>query len=193
MKAYMGWDGEIGSEEGALLIFVHSIKEAKKIGGPIIRGWFDGEFIDTRIKWLKDKPHLFKDNADPAKLKADIAHVVESPRSCIRCELWGLPINEDGICEECESSEAEDWRHDLKTITIRGWLKKATKMGATHLFVCVDVLDYDDNYPIFVMPEQNVRKVAEETDIGFQRIMEVYSLALDTEKQLTEKRAFHWD
>lgn len=105
MKAYMGFHGYFGPEEGALLIFAHSVKEAKKIGRPIIMDWFDAEFIDARVRWLRDCPHLFDSDADQEKLLADIAHVVESPKTCKRCEQWGNPIGEDGICEECKKRE----------------------------------------------------------------------------------------
>ena len=76
---------------------------------------------------------------------------------------------------------------------IRAWLADAERLGATHLIVVDDTFDHDD-YPVYVMPDQDVREVAKQYDnVNMQRIMEVYSLALDKDMQIDEHRAFHWD
>ncbi len=76
---------------------------------------------------------------------------------------------------------------------IRDWLAYAERIGATHLIVVDDTFPHDD-YPVYVMPDQDVREVAKQYDnVNMQRIMEVYSLALDKDMQLNEHRAFHWD
>ncbi len=75
---------------------------------------------------------------------------------------------------------------------IRLWLDEALKLGATHLIVVVN--KYWDDFPVYVMPGEDTREVAARYDgIDRQRIMEVYSLAMDLEAQLDEFRAFHWD
>ena len=76
---------------------------------------------------------------------------------------------------------------------IRGWLAHGKAQGATHVVVVCDTFDHDD-YPVFVMPGENVRKRTEEYNSkNMQRVMEVYSLALDIESQLGKHRAFHYD
>jgi len=63
----------------------------------------------------------------------------------------------------------------------------------THMIVVCDTFSWED-YPVFVTRDQDVREVeAEYDDVNMQRIMEVYSLSMDIEKQLAEKRAFHYD
>lgn len=77
---------------------------------------------------------------------------------------------------------------------IRGWLKDAKKKGATHLLVVCDGFDHED-YPVFIMPGQNAKAVAEKeySGVDMQHVMECYSLAGDIEAQLNEHRAFHWE
>lgn len=75
---------------------------------------------------------------------------------------------------------------------IRLWLDEGQRLGATHLIVVVSI-SWDD-IPVYVMPGENTREVAARFDgIDRQRIMEVYSLAMDLEAQLDEFRAFHWE
>ena len=76
---------------------------------------------------------------------------------------------------------------------IREWLKQGKKEKATHLIVVVDTFSYED-YPVFVKKKEDVNEVFNKYDKkGMQRVMEVYSYALDLEAQLAEKRAFHFD
>ena len=102
MKTYMAYAGE--SEAGAVLVFAHNIKEAKRIGFPAVSSWCpDAEYIDMRVSWLKDCNWLFE-QADKAKLDAGIPHVIEDPISCKDCEKWGMKLNEDGVCESCATN-----------------------------------------------------------------------------------------
>jgi hypothetical protein len=72
---------------------------------------------------------------------------------------------------------------------IRTWLKAALKKGATHVIVVCDTFDHED-YPVEVVSGQDVRKVyAEHNGPNMQRVMEVYNLSMDIEKQLLEHRA----
>ncbi|MEW6261505.1 MAG: hypothetical protein AB1641_00380 [Thermodesulfobacteriota bacterium] len=76
---------------------------------------------------------------------------------------------------------------------IEGWLAQAKEMGASHVIVVYDAFDYHD-YPVYVMPGQDVREKFKELDgVNMQRVMEVYSLKLPVEEQLSEHRAFHFD
>jgi hypothetical protein len=76
---------------------------------------------------------------------------------------------------------------------IRGWWAQGKREGATHLIIVCDTYDHDD-YPVFVKPGQDVRKVADEYNgKNMQRVMEVYSYNHDRDAQLAEHRAFHYD
>ena len=76
---------------------------------------------------------------------------------------------------------------------IRGWLKEGIKQGATHVVVVCDTFDYED-YPVYVMSGEDVRKEAGKytEKENMHRIMEIYDLSLDIEKQLNEDRAFNY-
>ncbi len=72
---------------------------------------------------------------------------------------------------------------------IRGWIKRGQEQNATHLIVVCDTFEHDD-YPVFVSDKENVREVYEEyNNKNTQRVMEVYNLKQDIEKQLNEIRA----
>lgn len=74
---------------------------------------------------------------------------------------------------------------------IRTWFKEGVAKGATHVVVVCDTFDYED-YPIFVMPADDVVKTASEHDgPNMQKVMEVYDLGMDMEAQLDEKQALH--
>jgi hypothetical protein len=66
---------------------------------------------------------------------------------------------------------------------------RAEEMRASHMVIAMDSFDYSD-YPIYVMPGQDPRKVARE-DGG--RVMECYKLPLGWEVQSKEYRANHWE
>ena len=71
---------------------------------------------------------------------------------------------------------------------IRAWLGQAKMRGVSHMVVMCDTYDHSD-YPIYT---NDPHKTAYEAG-SMQRLMEVYSLALDIEGQLNERRAFHWE
>jgi hypothetical protein len=67
---------------------------------------------------------------------------------------------------------------------IRIWFKEGTFRGATHLIVVCDTYDWED-YPVYAMPEQDAREEASKYDgHNMQKIMEVYNLSQDMEKQI---------
>lgn len=75
---------------------------------------------------------------------------------------------------------------------IREWLARGKKENATHVIVVCDSFDYDD-YPVMVKKGQDAFAIAKEYDEkNMQRVMEVYNLSMDIEKQLNEHRAFHY-
>ncbi len=74
---------------------------------------------------------------------------------------------------------------------IRDWLHEGRQKGATHVIVVCDTFDSGD-YPVFVMPGEDVAERAVEFDgQNMQKVMEVYDLSLDVEMQLREERAYH--
>ena len=98
LKAYMGHSRAGGSREGACLVFAHNTKEARKLAYPVLMSWFDSngsdDWIDTAAHVLKDCEFLFKE-ANQEKLIAGIAHVIESPKTCIVCEMWGEEVTKE--------------------------------------------------------------------------------------------------
>lgn len=103
MKAYMGYDRHNGPLEGAVLIFAHSYREAKRVGARVVQDLFDSEFIDVRVNRLWTADHLFVE-ADQDKLARGTAHVIDNPKTCVRCETWGYPFDEDGVCKLCREN-----------------------------------------------------------------------------------------
>lgn len=76
---------------------------------------------------------------------------------------------------------------------IRRWLAAGKEKGATHMIVVCDTFDWTDE-PVYVMPGEDAReRHREEATKGMQKVMEVYSYAVDLEKQLGERRAFHFE
>jgi len=92
-----------GSSEGVALVFAHSVKEARKIGyagiGSDLTG---GQYIDLAATIMKDSPWIFGE-ADDEKFYKNIPHVIDSPRCCTSCEMWGLELA-DGLCQNCREN-----------------------------------------------------------------------------------------
>ena len=102
MNTYMGY-GESGPEEGAALIFAKTVKEAKKAFWQTCQGMMFEDYLEMRIKRMRKSDWLFAE-ADPRKIQASVPHVIDSPRSCQRCEHWGhTPIGIDGNCDDCRT------------------------------------------------------------------------------------------
>jgi len=73
---------------------------------------------------------------------------------------------------------------------IYNWLtcEDRRKSHHTHMLVVVDTFDYG-NYPVFT---DSVHEAIEKYQAAsMQRIMEVYDLSLDLDKQLNEHRAWN--
>ena len=86
---------------------------------------------------------------------------------------------------------------------IVGWLEEAKQKGATHLIVACDTWDHD-NYPVYVMPGEDVRQKAVEHGYdlennrpmengNMQVVDEVYSMAKPVADQLSQRRALNFD
>lgn len=76
---------------------------------------------------------------------------------------------------------------------IRGWLERGkNRSGCTHVIVVCDTFSYED-YPVFVMETENVHEIYKKFNgSNMQKVMEVYNLSMDFEKQLNEHRAFNF-
>jgi len=75
---------------------------------------------------------------------------------------------------------------------IRGWFKEGVKEGATHMIVMCDTFDYED-YPVFVQKGEDVKaEVSKRSGKDMQKVMEVYNLSMDMEKQMGEYRSFNY-
>lgn len=76
-------------------------------------------------------------------------------------------------------------------LEIRSWINRGIAEKATHVLVVCDTFDWED-YPVYVMPGEDARSMAEEHgyngDRNMQRVMEVYNLALPIEPQLDPAR-----
>ena len=76
---------------------------------------------------------------------------------------------------------------------IRRWLARGEEQDATHLIVVVDGFDHED-YPVYVHANEKVREIYDQYNgKDMQRVMEVYSYALDLESQIAEHRSFHFE
>lgn len=72
---------------------------------------------------------------------------------------------------------------------IDDWFDRGVKMRATHMLVICDTFDHED-YPVFSMsPAECLQKY--KTPGEMQRVMEVYDLACDKNKQLNQTRTFN--
>ena len=80
---------------------------------------------------------------------------------------------------------------------IRQWLEEGVRQGATNCIVVTDTFNYED-YPVFVMPGEDVRakeseyRNADGSDKEMQRVMEIYDLSNALEPQLDEPRTMHY-
>jgi len=76
------------------------------------------------------------------------------------------------------------------TDDVRQWFKAGTGKGASHMIVACNTVNYED-YPVYIMPEEDSRKkMAEYSGKNMQRVMEIYNLAEDMEKQIAEHMAW---
>lgn len=75
---------------------------------------------------------------------------------------------------------------------IRAWWDRGQAEGATHLIVVCDTFEHED-YPVFVHVGEDPRAVySRYHGSNMQRVMEVYRLDQDRERQIAERRAFNF-
>lgn len=66
---------------------------------------------------------------------------------------------------------------------IQGWFKEGKRKKATHLVVVCDTYDWED-YPVYVSTHEDVAKVVlRYQGPNMQKVMEVYCLSKDFNKQ----------
>lgn len=108
MRAYMAWAGE--PEDGAVLVFAHTSREARRLAADEVQSWTRCDYIDVRVRWLRsDCAHL---------REQDGPHVVDNPPSCRDCERWYTePLDENGRCQAC--AENADWHDRVKPNLVR--------------------------------------------------------------------------
>lgn len=108
LKPYMAWAGG-DPEDGAVLVFAHNSRQAKRLGYDALRGWSsDMQYIETRVRLQRDHGEWMQRLANPEALAAGRAHVVDDPSCCNACETWGTPLTETGICERCVRDSVVD-------------------------------------------------------------------------------------
>ena len=100
LKAYMAYDRIAGSEGGAILVFAHNSKEAKRVSYPTVNSCFDSAWTDAAVRLIRNEQ--IYDQANTDKMNDGIPHVIEDPIACIDCHQWGHPMMESGRCEGCE-------------------------------------------------------------------------------------------
>lgn len=77
-------------------------------------------------------------------------------------------------------------RMDLKV-----WFDMGVKQGATYMIVVCDTFDYGD-YPAYVTKEENIHDcISYYRRASMQRIMEIYDLSIDRDKQLSTPRVYN--
>ncbi len=78
---------------------------------------------------------------------------------------------------------------------IEGWVKRPSTSGqkddgrkVTHVMIVCDSYDYTD-YPVYVHEDEDIKERIAEHSMNMQRVVEVYKMSMDIDKQLREFRA----
>lgn len=75
---------------------------------------------------------------------------------------------------------------------IKEWFIRGKDDGYSHMIVVCDTFSYED-YPEYVHGEDNTRKkVIDIHKESMQRVMGVYNLNMDMEKQINSHRCFNY-
>jgi hypothetical protein len=75
---------------------------------------------------------------------------------------------------------------------LQGWFRRGVSKGATHMLVVCDTFDWSD-YPVFVMPGDDVRKLANANNgPNMTKLMEVYDLSKSEDEQIAAGRVFNY-
>lgn len=71
------------------------------------------------------------------------------------------------------------------------WFTLGVEQKATHLITVSDAFTHEQ-YPVFVKPDEDVREKVDAIDgKEMQKVLEVYNLSMDKEKQLAETRPYN--
>lgn len=96
LKAYIGFSKTAGPQEGAILIFDHDSREAKKNGwkaNTFIHDLCDGEFLDFRVNIIRNEWIMEQHTQEGPQ-------IIENPISCKMCLTWGKEM-EGELCVDC--------------------------------------------------------------------------------------------
>jgi hypothetical protein len=85
-----------------VLVFAHSVREAKKLAAPVLLCLVDARFTEVRVQLIRRHADWFM-----ALAQDSAPHVIYNPPSCDRCEQWGSPII-DRLCEDCRNVMQEE-------------------------------------------------------------------------------------
>lgn len=109
LKPYMVFSRFNGPEEGAFLVFAHTVQEAR------VTAWRSGDGNDLTDDYLDFGASLIRkagflwNEANPILAAKNQAHVVRNVRSCDKCGMWGhSPILANGVCQDCQDN-AKEW------------------------------------------------------------------------------------
>lgn len=110
MKTYMVYSRNGGTIQGAFLVFAHSVREAKKVAWPQVKGVLVGEddYTDLAVKQIRGEGEYLSTLADVKLLRSGIAHVVQRLPSCTICLTWDSRLGDDGLCDCCRIFHAKD-------------------------------------------------------------------------------------
>lgn len=104
LKAYIVFDRNAGPQEGASLAFARTSSEARRIGWKTLQSWFGTGWTEVRSRWLPSSTKWLAEQ-ESVDLEGE-PRIIDSPRYCERCELWGTgPLDAEGICEHCREDE----------------------------------------------------------------------------------------
>lgn len=79
--------------DGAALVITTTTRRAKKLGFPLVRGWFDVPWTEIRGRRLREHEDYLLSLGDGKEC------VIEDPPTCGLCHTWGKPLV-DGRCED---------------------------------------------------------------------------------------------
>jgi hypothetical protein len=106
MRAYMLFDCASCPGEGAVLVFAHSARDAKRLGWRTIKEWTGSEYL------VVARPLPGKEVWLAAQEGVDLEgepRMIGSPQCCDRCDLWGTaPLSQLGgevVCETCADED----------------------------------------------------------------------------------------
>lgn len=107
MKVFCGYIQD-SNDEGACLIFANHLEQTAQLATPVLRNWYgEIEPSEVAVEQLTEHLDYLKEQADQEKLHLGIAHVIESPKGCPNCEMWGggRPFKKD---EDFEGNPIDD-------------------------------------------------------------------------------------